>query len=55
MQSVVQSKNPMGLQLQDVEHPFGSLLAVPHPTAPKQEAPCVQPVGVGGPEHMTPH
>jgi hypothetical protein len=56
-QSVEQTKYPFTVQVQDVWHPPGPLLAVPHPSPGMQAAPCVQPTGVGGPGggHVTPH
>jgi hypothetical protein len=63
-QSVVHSKYPLErlfptreTQLQDVEHPPGPLLAVPHPSPGEQAAPWVQPPGGGGggSVQLTPH
>lgn len=58
-QSVVQSKNPIALQVQDVSHPASPgppLLPPPHPSPGVQAAPCVQlPGGCGGGPQRTAH
>jgi hypothetical protein len=47
-QSLVQSKYPLTLQLQEIEHPPGPLLVVPHPSPGMHAPPGAQPTGGGG-------